>query len=183
MKGQPNLENILRQAEGFNDRLQKSLDSYKKNQSSMNTSTAIIKPLTLLLCAIFLISCNNDDAAPELKTSYTEYWQSRHDAIPETMQGEWTSVSEPGEIKMIITDKYVMPENVTISPEQDNAVNTKDSLYIMYQNGSVYILSFGTGEYSKYLTLTVNNKCVTRMQRFEPQTPTPTQPEQPNNFN
>lgn len=157
------------------------LDEYERREEVRKDCKkfviSVLVCLALLAIALLYPSCEKQEEPLREKELY---WKSRHDAIPETMKGEWTLVSEPGEIKMIVTDKYVMPENVTISPEQDNAVNVKDSLYTMYQNGSVYILSFGTKEYSKYLTLTVNNKCVARMQRFEPQTPTPTEPEQPN---
>lgn len=166
MENKVNTSNFLKQTEGLTERILKSQQNFLNKYPMYRATTTTLKTLTLLLCAIFLISCNNDDAEPGLKTTHSFYWESRHDAIPESFKGEWASVTDKTEIVLVVTDRFVMTEHFSIDREQDNVVKVKDSILHMYQNGKFYALAFGkTGA----LTITADNDCYDTVVPFQQQ--------------
>lgn len=168
MENKTKTSNFLKQTEGLTERTLKSQQNFLNKYPMYRAKNTALKTLTLLLCAILLISCDNDDAEPGLKTTLSFYWQTRHDAIPKSMQGEWVSVTDKTEIVLIVTDRFVMTKDFTIDREQDNVVKVKDSILHMYQNGKFYALAFGS---NGTMTITANNDCYDTVIRFEqPQT-------------
>lgn len=131
---------------------------------------------TLIILSLFIFaSCSNDDTEPT-QTTNTNYWQTRHDAIPETMRGEWVSVTDNTEIVLNVTDRFVMTKDFTIDRDKDNVVRVNEGILHMYQNGKFYALAFGSnGE----LTITADNDCYDTVVLFKPSLPDPdpTQPE------
>lgn len=166
MENKVNTSNFLKQTEGLTERILQSQQNFLNKYPMYRTKTTALKTLTLILCAIFLISCNNDDAEPGLKTAHTLYWETRHDAIPKPMQGEWVSVSDKTEIVLVVTDRFVMTEHFTIDRERDNVVKVNDSVLHMYQNGKFYALAFGS---SGVLTITADNDCYDTVVPFQQQ--------------
>lgn len=166
MENKVNTSNFLKQTEGLTERILQSQQNFLNKYPMYRATTTTLKTLTLLLCAIFLISCNNDDAEPGLKTTHSFYWETRHDAIPKSMQGEWVSVTDNTEIVLIVTDRFVMAEDFRIDREQDNVVRVNDSTLQMYQNDKFYALAFGS---DGALTITANNDCYDTVVPFQQQ--------------
>lgn len=176
MENKVNTSNFLKQTEGLTERILQSQQSFLNKYPMYRATTTTLKTLTLLLCAIFLISCNNDDAEPGLKTTQSFYWESKHDAIPESFKGEWVSVSNNTEIVLIVTDRYVMTKDFSIDREHDNVVKVNDGILQMYQNGKFYALAFVA---NRQLTITADNDCYDTVVPFEPSLPEPEQAPQP----
>lgn len=123
----------------------------------------IILLLSLLKCAT---SCDSASINEEPAQNESLYWETRHDAIPKSMQGEWVSVSDKTEIVLIVTDRFVMTEHFSIDREQDNVVRVNDSILQMYQNGKFYALAFGS---NGALTITADNDCYDTLVPFQQQ--------------
>ena len=120
-------------------------------------------------CAIlgvswFFSSCDKEEPAQQEKQLY---WKTRHDSIPETMKGEWVSLSDKTEFILNVTDQKVMTKDFTIDREQDNTVKVNDSVLHMYQGDKFYALVLG----KNYMAITADNDCYGYVVRFESQTP------------
>lgn len=115
---------------------------------------------------IMCTSCESSTINEEPAKDKSLYWETRHDAIPKPMQGEWVSVSDKTEIVLIVTDRFVMTEHFRIDREQDNSVRVNDSILNMYQNGKFYALAFGS---NGALTITADNDCYDIVVPFQQQ--------------
>lgn len=135
---------------------------------------SIIIIAILFAAAYFLTSCSNDND-PVVKNPNTNYWQTRHDAIPEPFKGEWVSVTDKTEIVLNVTESKIMTADFTIDREQDNIVKVNDSILHMYQGGKFYALAFGV---NGTMTITADNDCYDTVVPFEPVLPEP-EPQEP----
>lgn len=122
--------------------------------------------IAILFVAAYLFTSCSDDNDPTIKNSNAFYWQTRHDAIPKSMQGEWVSVTDKTEIVLVVTDRFVMTEHFSIDRDQDNVVKVNDSMLHMYQNGKFYALAFGI---NRALTITADSDCYDTVVPFQQQ--------------
>lgn len=144
------------------------------------------KLFTFAIIALSFVSCMNDDMNPE-PPQYVR--PDRHDLPPVAFKGDWTSISNRESINVTLTDSTITLNlseygrgTEVINFTDLYTANVSNRLYTIEANGSHIVLSNGVGEYEKYLTLTIDNDCITRMQLFVPEQPT--EPETPiNNFN
>lgn len=143
------------------------------------------KLLALSIIALSFVSCMSDDINP---SSPVYVRPDRHDLPPVNFKGDWASISNKEAITVTLTDSTITL-NLTEYGRGVQTINFKPLYTANVSNRSFRIeneegyisLSNGIGEYEKYLTLTINNDCITRMAVFvpKPETNEPTQPEQP----
>lgn len=130
-----------------------------------------MKNLIYLIPLFIFAAC---DDKQETEPNYHLYWETRHDSIPDVMQGEWVSVTDKNEIALNITSDYVMTKDFSVNPAQGNAVNS-GVWYSVYQNDHTYTLAFSS---EGQLAITVDNDCYGTFTRFKTDI---TEPEQPVN--
>lgn len=107
-----NLQNILKQNEGLTERILKSQQNFLNKYPMYRAKTTVLKTLTLLLCAIFLISCEAEDIQQK-KTASTEL--TTDSIMSENLIGKYENIygsQNPGSITIydgvvsIYTVKY-----------------------------------------------------------------------------
>lgn len=181
MKGQPNLQDILKQTENLTERINQSITNFK-NQTQMKTSTAIIKPLTLLLCAILMISCTNDDAELQ-KTEPTEVNETK--TMSESLIGEYKSVygsENPGSITIYegVVHVYTVKYSGTFKIDYSQPYFNPDCfIKIKLSNGEILHLSLFRSIDRIQLSIVYKNGSEESLDAFDKpkEEPAPTQPE------
>lgn len=98
MENKVNTSNFLKQTEGLTERILESQQNFLNKYPMYRAKNTIAKTLTLLLCAIFLISCEADDAQQK-KTESTVLTEDK--IMSENLIGKYESVygsQNPGSI-------------------------------------------------------------------------------------
>jgi hypothetical protein len=141
--------------------------------------------ITALFFAFAFASCDKESYNEELPSYVRE---NRNDAPPSNFKGEWTCTCDKSEIIMSLSDtslvlnleKYGRGKIVVdLTDEALYKANIENRLYTVERDGMSINLSNGLGDYEKFVTLTIDNDCITRMMLFIPPVVDPVEPEQP----
>jgi len=160
MKNKANTNHFLKQTEGLTERILKSQQNFLNKYPMYRAKTTTLKTLTLLLCAIFLVSCEAEDIEQK-KTESTEL--TTGSIMSENLVGKYESVygsQNPGSITIydglvsIYTVKYSGTFKIDFSATY---FNPDCFIKIKLQNGEILHLSLFRSISRIHLTIDYEN--------------------------